>query len=278
MSTEEVLVAESTTVYGAAVAHSLLQSGYRVRALVEDLSHPAAERLRRRGALLAWCPALDATALREALDGIAIVCAGAYERVEPPHYTETSLQLVDAAVRAGVRHFIYSSYPAAHVRTGVPRFDSRHEVERFLQASGLRSTVLCPAWFMEQLLTEPFAGCLRRGVLPLAELDGHALQLIALDDAVRYVRIVLQQLDEFAGRRIVIASDELTAIEMAAVMARAAGRGFQVTSMPDAARSNELRVAAAAPHADVPALRRLHPDVDWHTLEGWARRRLGWGA
>lgn len=264
--------------YGAAVAHSLIQAGFAVRALVSDLAHPAAERLRRRGAQLAWCPSLDAGALREALGGVDIVCAGAFERVQTEHYTEQSLLLVDAAVRAGVKHFLYSSYPAAHVRTGVPRFDGRHEVERFLQASGLRSTVLCPAWFMEQLLSEPFAGCLRRGVLPLAELDGHSLQLIALDDAVRYVRIVMKQLGDFARRRVVIASDELTAIEMAAVLARTAGRAIQVTSMPDAARANELRVAAAAPHADVAALRRVHPEVDWHTLEGWTRRRLSWNA
>lgn len=277
MSTEQVLVAAATTVYGAAIAHSLLQAGMPVRALVSDLAHPAAERLRRRGARLAWCPASDGAALHEALDGIAVVCAGAYERAQAERHTEQELALIEAASRSGIRHFIYSSHPAAHVRTGVPQFDSRHEVERYLHASGLRSTVLCPALFMEQLLFEPLAGSLRRGLLPLAELSGQSLQLIAQDDAVRFARIVLARLDQYAGRRIIIASDQLTAIEMAAVLARTAGRAIQVTSMPDAARANELRVAAAAPRADVAALRRLHPEVNWHTLEGWARR-LSWGA
>jgi hypothetical protein len=85
----------------------------------------------------------------------------------------------------------------------------------------------------------------------------------------------------FAGRRIDLASQWRTPTQIAAAIAAATGR-------PIAAREVALEVAAGySPDlatmfryfqevgltVDIDALHRDHPQVEWHTFEGWAASR-----
>jgi uncharacterized protein YbjT (DUF2867 family) len=278
----DVLVVGSTGRQGNAVAHALLLGGHNVRALTRNLAHPAANALRLRGARLAWANLDDAARMSDVVSGMDAVFA-----VTTPYDSGTDtetrhgLLLAELAQRHGVQHFVYSSSVGSDRLTGVPAFDSKHEVEKFLVASGIPHTVVSPAFFMENLLMQRWVEPLRNGELSLPLTPGRKLQQIAVADIGRFVRVVIERPDSFIGRRVSIASDELTPIEMAASLARILGQSIRHV-VPDPAELAARDPAMAAMYewldrssggADVVALRRDSPEVNWHTLDGWARRQ-----
>jgi uncharacterized protein YbjT (DUF2867 family) len=278
----EVLVVGATGRQGNAVARALLRGGHNVRALTRNLADPAADALRLRGARLAWANLDDERRISEVMAGVDAVFA-----MTTPYDAGTAaetrhgLQLADLAKRNGVGHFLYSSSVGSAQRTGVPTFDSKHEVEQYLKAAGLPFTVLSPAFFMENLLTPRWLSFLQRGELPLPLPGGQKLQQIAVADIGRFARVVLEHPETFLGRRVSIASDELTPIEMAATLARVSGQAIR-HARPDPALLRERSANTAAMYewldrngaaSDVVALRRTWPEVNWHTLDGWASRQ-----
>jgi uncharacterized protein YbjT (DUF2867 family) len=277
----EVLVVGATGRQGSVVARALLRAGFGVRALTRTLSHPAAESLRLRGARLAWTDLDDERGVAEAMKGVGAVFAvtsafGCGPAVE----VRRGLALARLARELGVGHFIYSSTAAAERPTGVPHHDSKHEIERHLRASVVAHTVVSPAFFMDNLAAGWWAELLRRGLLPLPLGAREKLQQTALVDLGAFVRLVLGRREEFAGRRVAIASDELTPTEMAAILARTLRRPLQHVDPEDLVEPHGRPppetfdcIRPAGARADVVALRRDYPEVNWHTLDGWAGRQ-----
>ena len=84
------------------------------------------------------------------------------------HETAQGLTITEAAQAAGVAHLIYSSVASANRATGIPHFDSKYEVEKHLQASGVPYTIVAPVYFMENLLEPWLVPGLRQGKLAMA--------------------------------------------------------------------------------------------------------------
>lgn len=66
--------------------------------------------------------------------------------------------IIDAAKRASVKHFIYTSMGGCTKEagpwrrrggTGIPQFESKRRIEEHLKESGLPYTILRPAFFMD---------------------------------------------------------------------------------------------------------------------------------
>lgn len=63
-----------------------------------------------------------------------------------------SKAFADAAKRAGVEHFVYSSVLYARLGTGVPQFESKREIEDYIRPLGFRKlSIIRPASFMTNL-------------------------------------------------------------------------------------------------------------------------------
>jgi uncharacterized protein YbjT (DUF2867 family) len=277
-----VLVVGATGQQGSAVVRALLQGGHNVRAMTRNLAHPVADSLRLRGARLAWADLNDERRLGEAMNGVDAVFALTTPRDHGTAMeTRQGLRLAELAQQKQVSHFVYSSLVGASALTGVPHFDSKHEVELFLKALGVPHTVISPAFFMDNLVSPSWLRHLQQGTLSLPLSSSRKLQQLAIADVGRFVRVVMEQRDRFVGQRVSIASDELTPIEMAATLARIIGQRVQHVA-PDPAQLRARSAALAAMYewldrnggnADVTALRREFPEVNWHTLDGWAKRQ-----
>lgn len=276
MAKLDVLVVGSTGRQGSAVTRALLQTGHRVRALTRSLANPMADTLRQRGARLAWADLDDRPRIEEAAAGTDAIFA---VTTSSPADQATELRhgrmLAEIAGSAGM-HMVYSSFPASAGGLELPQMATKAAIEAHMRECGVAYTLVCPAFFMDDLLRDPWLAGLQAGRLPLPLEEGSKLQQTARVDLGRFVRLVMERRDEFLGRRVCIASDEMTPVEMAASLARVIGHAvLHDASGADAADVPALdrAVIANGGCADVAALRHDFPEVNWHTLDGWARRQ-----
>jgi uncharacterized protein YbjT (DUF2867 family) len=277
-----ILVTGATGQQGGALARHLRHHGYHVIALTRRVDSPAAQALAALGVELAVGDFDDPASLEAAARRADTLFAmatpfGAGLEAEVRH----GMNLVDAARRAGTRHFIYSSVAGADRHTGIPHFDSKHEVERYLRRSNLPYTIVGPTFFMENFTGPMFREGLEAGVLTLGLLPTHGLQLVALEDLARFITRVVSDPEDFYGERIDVASDEVTGQQAADLLSYVSGHRVHYQQVPlellrerneDLARMFEW-LDRVGYHADILTLRHEYPEVRWHTFEEWARVR-----
>jgi uncharacterized protein YbjT (DUF2867 family) len=259
-----------------------LTRGHQVRALTRNSASPAANRLREQGVEIAVGDFTDHDSLVRAARGTDAVYAMStpFEQGAEKE-TAQGMTLTDAAKAAGVAHLIYSSVASANRATGIPHFDSKYEVEKHIQASGVPCTIVAPVYFMENLLQPWILSGLRQGKLAMALPARRSLQQIAVADIGAFVAAVIERGDTVFGRRFDIAGDELTGEEAAAILSKVTGREVRYEGFPpDVLRAQSEDMAlmfewfdSTGYAADIKSLRRDFPEVKWHTFEEWARKQ-----
>ncbi|MGW3464552.1 NmrA/HSCARG family protein [Streptomyces olivaceoviridis] len=274
-----IAVTGATGAQGGATARALLAAGHQVRALTRRPGSPAAEALRGLGAEVRHADFDDPGSLAAALAG-----ADALFAVTTPFGTDTRTEvrqgtaLVDAAAGARLGHVVLTSAAHADRGTGVPHFESKWAVEQHLRASGLPWTVIAPAAFMDNYASGWTLDGLRTGVFAWPMPADRPLTLIPATDIGAFAALALQRRDDFAGRRVDIASDACTPARIAAVLSTALARPIAHAQPPLAqVRTHSPDLAAMFAYftdtgldVDVTGLRRAHPEIAWHTFADWA--------
>ena len=133
----KVLVTGATGQQGGAVACHLLDTGWNIRALTRSPDKPEAVKLRKAGAEIVKGDLDDRESMAGALNGTY----GVFSVQQPwEHGTAKEIAqgktLADAASSAGVEHLVFSSVGSAHRNTGIPHFESKWEIEKYLEDSG----------------------------------------------------------------------------------------------------------------------------------------------
>lgn len=282
MSKLKVLVTGSAGQQGGAVARALLARGHDVLALTRKPDGPGAQALRALGAKIVTGsfdePGTITTAAREA-DAVY----GMSTPYEAGNEAETrqGLALVETVKAAGSRHFLFSSVASADRKTGIPHFDSKAVVETALRASGVPYTILAPVFFMENLLSPWLLPGLQQGNFSMPVPAGRKLQQVALADHAGLAVKVFENRGAFLGRRLDVASVEVSGSDAAAILTRVTGRPIAYVEQPieqvrawsaDAATMYEWFVSTGY-SADIAGLRREHPEGGWHSLEQWAEQQ-----
>jgi uncharacterized protein YbjT (DUF2867 family) len=277
-----ILVTGATGRQGSALARQLLYQGYRVVAFTRYPDSPAAQALAELGAELAQGDWEDPASIEAAARKVDTVFAMTtpYEAGIDAEVRQ-GMNLVDAARRAGVRHFIYSSVAAAAQLTGVPHFDSKHEVERYLLRSNLPYTIVGPTFFMENFSGPEIREGLESGVLRLALSPTRGLKMVALENLARLLVYIIASHEDFYGERIEVASDEVTMLQAADLLSYVSGHRVHYQELPLAlvrAQSEDKALMyewldRVGYQTDILTLRHEYPLVGWHTFEEWARNR-----
>jgi uncharacterized protein YbjT (DUF2867 family) len=275
-----VLVTGATGKQGGAVARALLARGHQVRAMTRDAESDAAQRLAGRGATPVRADFRDRAGLVAAMQGTdAVFAMTTFMEEGVDAEMQQGKALIDAALAAGVPYIVYTSVASADQKTGIPHFDSKYEVEKLLQTSGLAYAVVAPVYFMENVYIPQVLAGLREGVYAAPLPGDRQLEQIAAEDIGRFATMVIEERERFAGQRIDIASDELDGNEQAAILSEVLGRAIRYQEIPlEAIRQQSEELALmyewfdrVGYDADILALRETHPDIGWHTFEDWAR-------
>lgn len=283
MDERVILVTGATGQQGGAVARHLLADGWSIRALVRDMNKDSAKALAAQGIELVAGDLNDRVSLDAALRGVYGVFSVQNFWLPDVGFEgeiRQGRQLADAAVDAGVTHFVYSSVGAADRGQGQKHFESKWQIEQHIHSLDLPATIIRPVAFMDNYnWTRPQ---ISNGEFQSWGLRADkTLQLIAVDDIGAFVALVFAGPQEFIGRTVELAGDELTEGQIAATFGRVIGRPVTVTfpAMPEDFTPTEEQMAMGAFFngegytADIAALRRHYPGL--RTLEQYLRE-TGW--
>lgn len=200
--------------------------------------------------------------------------------------------LIDGALDAGVKHFVYSSVERGGDEkswdnpTPIPHFQSKKEIEQHLRSAAeakgnlMGWTILRPVAFMDNLApgmpTKVFLSAMRNH---LGEND-KSLQWVATHDIGVFAAKAFADPDGWNHRAVGLAGDELTVEELSRSFARATGYPAPITygflGSVLTYTVNEMRLMIGwfgtdGYKADVEACRREHPGM--LTMEQWLMKK-----
>jgi uncharacterized protein YbjT (DUF2867 family) len=277
------VVTGSTGKQGGAVARGLLERGHKVRAVTRDPNSSQAKLLANAGATLVAASLEDTAAIMKALEGATSLFAMTTPFGGTDAETRQGVAAAAAAKAAGV-HLVFTSVGSANRQTGIPHFDSKYEVEKYIAKVRVRATILAPVSFMENLYFAKEQ--LAKGIYAAALPPTRALAQVAVVDIGAVAVRLLEGAGRFTGKRFDLASDELTGNDALAILSRVTGRPFDYYPIPldvirqrmgeDAAKMYDWldRVGYTVDRA---ALRREFPDLAFHDFESWAKTQ-DWNA
>lgn len=264
-----VLVLGATGQQGGAVARHLLKAGWPVRALTRDPDKPAARVLADQGAQLVAGDLGNAESLRAAVAGVAgVFCVTQYFGAGYEGEVAQGRLMVDVAAQAGVEHFVFSSVGSAHRNTGISHFDSKYEIEQHLARSSVPYTVLRPVFLMENW--EGARHAIMNGSLVTPLSPERPLQQVSVEDIGAFTLLAMSRPDQWVGRSVDLAGDELSMAQSAEVFARVLQRpvGVQRISWDDfrEQQGEEMYVMnrwfeTTGYEADVTRLREIRPQM-----------------
>ena len=280
-----VLVTGATGRQGGAVVGHMLAQGWKLRALVRDPGVAAAKALADRGVEVVRGNLEDPGSLEKAVRGMqGVYSVQDFWAVGARREVQQGKNLADAARRAGVEHFVYSSVGGAERNSGIDHWESKWEIEKHIRQLGLPATILRPAAFMENYYIDQVEiGILKGKLLDPIRAD-KPYQTIAADDIGAFAALAFVRPMDFIGLELEIAGSELTNPQAAQVFSRVLGKPVRFQKLPLPLVRLVLGKEsyqmfrwfnADGFKADIPELRRRYPEIHLHTLEEWLRAE-GW--
>jgi uncharacterized protein YbjT (DUF2867 family) len=148
-----IAIVGATGSLGRELTRQLLASGHHVVAVTRNPAKAAA--LATLGAEVRHGDLADGPSLGRAIHGADVVVAAAHSLLGRGRQASARIDdgghraLIDAARAAGVGRFVYTSVYGVTATHPVAFWRRKHSIERYLEASGLRHTILRPTAFME---------------------------------------------------------------------------------------------------------------------------------
>ncbi|WP_294358399.1 NmrA/HSCARG family protein [uncultured Sphingomonas sp.] len=273
MTDRIILVTGATGAQGGATVDALLDTGFRVRALVRDPSAPGPSALAARGVELCKGNFDDPESLAAAADG----AWGVFSVQLPPtpgdleSEVRTGRHLIEAARQAGVEMFVHTSVARAGDQTQFVDWDAgrwwpdywngKSGVNDLVRQAGFPHwVILKPAFMMDNFIPPKVAYMFpgfARGAIETAMKPDTRLDLIAAADIGRFAAAALADPARFDGREIDLAAESLTMTQVAEVLSAVSGKPVVARSMKGA----DARAAGVMPG--------LVESQQWANVEGY---------
>lgn len=229
-----VAVFGATGTSGGAAMRHLIAAGFHVRAVTRNPDSDAARHAASVGAVLVAGDLNDRASIRNAMQGadaVYYVGTSAENRWDVGQAVQ-GINAVDAAIELGISHFVFQSALTADAR-GVLLMGSKRAIEERLAELPLRTTILRPGFFMENLL---------RFFVPF-EKDGELVVaipippdkengLIAAEDIGKAAAAVISDPERYAGAEIKLVSDVASPSQMTRILGEELGCRARTVHIP----------------------------------------------
>jgi len=230
MAAKKVLVVFGATgVQGGSVAKAFLgdaklKDSWKIRGITRDVTKASAKALESLGAETVAADLNDASTLKNAMkDAYAVFAVTNYWE---SHSAEVEIKqgkaMADAAKKAGVQHYVWSSLLnitklSGGKLTGVTHFDSKATVEEYVREIGLPASFFLPGFYMSNLPGGMFRQAPPNNdwtlALPIPSSSPVPL-LNTAGDTGKFVKGILLNKEKSLGKRIYGATDYYTLDEI----------------------------------------------------------------
>ena len=275
----KILVTGATGQQGGSLARLLIQKKHKVYALTRNTQSAAAQGLRNKGANIVKGDLDDSDSLKRAVKDVeSVFLMGTPFEDGTEGEIRRGKLMVDIAKENNIEHLVYSSVANADKNTGIPHFESKYKVEQHIKNLGIPHTIIGPTFFMENLLGPG----LEQGQLALPLSPSITLQQSALENIAEFSALVLERRKPFLGKRIDIASDEVTGEQAAEILSDVLEHKIKYVPVPleqvyqaneDMARMYEWYEKVGT-GIDITSLHQEYPEVNWLTFKAWAGSKL----
>lgn len=207
-----MLIVGATGVLGSAASKHFLQKKFSVKAFARNKGKAAA--LEKAGAGIFVGDITNTSSITEGCKDIDVVIATLHGMLSRGKNKSQLVDdrghknLIDAAVKAGAKHFIYSSVFGAAKDHPIDFFRTKYAIEQYLINSGLHYTILrLPAfmeWHVHNLLGKSI---IEKGKTIIFGKGNNPTNFIAVDDIVQVLGLVLTS-TEYYNQIISLAGPE----------------------------------------------------------------------
>ncbi|KAH7081729.1 hypothetical protein BKA63DRAFT_504488 [Paraphoma chrysanthemicola] len=296
--TKTVLVVPGTGEQGRAATQEFLQRGYSVRILARNSSSDAAEKARSTGALVYVGDLGSIDTLAGAFDGVdavflALPAGGDHDEIA---YATNVLKV---AREKNVQHLVFTSVARTGDHESFPGWDpngtmgwywkNKHEAEEMVRAAGFPFwTILRPTYFYTNfgrpMVDWMWPGLVDKHELQVAFNPDTKLDFIHTSDIAAVAEAAISSPSAFSGKELALASESLTAAQMAEKLSIISGETVTVRYLSDSELKKQLGDLIASSQIWT---RDVGYDVNVDTvsqlisrstpmLEALNKERLGW--
>jgi uncharacterized protein YbjT (DUF2867 family) len=204
-----IAVCGATGRQGGAVARSLLEDGWKVRALTRQPDRPEATTLAALGCEVVQADMEDVESLRRVFEGAYGVFSVQNGLVSG--FDREVIQgrnVADVASEVGVAHLVYASAGTGERGTGIASWEAKLDIEDHMTRSGLAVTSLRPEAFME-LMTDksyyPAVGTWR--IWPRVSGEDKGIAWLAVEDVGVVAASVFGRPESYIGKSLTLVAD-----------------------------------------------------------------------
>lgn len=227
------VVTGATGRQGSAVVHHLIKHGAKVKALTRSPQSEKAKRLAALGAEVVAGDMGKLDSLRNLFEG----ASGVYS-VQNPYTSSFAAEVqqgknvADAAKAAGVAHIVQASAGIGK-KTGIPSWDSKLQIQEYIQSLGLPLTVLRPMTFMELITDQGFYPSISTfHLMPKLLGADKKVPWIAVDDLGAIAARVFADPGKYIGQDLKLTSELKTINEVRAIYQEVLGKKAPHFPMP----------------------------------------------
>jgi uncharacterized protein YbjT (DUF2867 family) len=222
---------------GRVVVRHFLQKGQPLKALVRNAAK--ATDLQSKGVETVVGDLTDVASIKTALQDVDIVVTAAHGMLGKGKNSSAKIDdeahrhLIDAAVAAGVKQFIYLSAYGAAPNSPIDFFRTKYKIEQYLIKSGLTYTILRPAAFMEWHMHNTLGDAIiRKGKAFILGKGENKTNFIAAEDVAQVIVTAIKN-PLFYNKQIELAGPEnLTKKEVANLYFKHLGKAPNIMTIP----------------------------------------------
>jgi len=282
MTQETILITGAAGSVGSTAREAiriLLERGHRVRALVRKLDERA-EALRAMGAEIAIADLLDIIAVRNAMQGCAVVY---FTMSISPSYLEAATNVAVTAKSLGVKAFVNLSQMTLSqmsdtATTSSPQQKQHWLAEQMLRWSGLPVVYLRPtAFFDGMFLVQGAKGIRENDAIMLPFANGKTSPIAGADVGAAAAEVLANPAPHIGKVYELTGPASLTLSEIAHEFSTALGRAIRYVNVPPAVWEAKLHEAQLPAHltAHLVTMAELHRDNRYDRMTDTFQQLVG---
>jgi uncharacterized protein YbjT (DUF2867 family) len=241
------LVVGATGLVGQQIALGLNKKGRNVRAMVRGgRNHEKAKPLISAAIEIVDADLTKPETLASTCTGIdTIVCTA----TSMPHGSNDGLRrvdrdgilaLIECAERAGVRHFIYTSY-SGNIREDSPLETAKRDCENRLLSSRMRATILRPSYFTEVWLSPALGFDSANGRARICGSGEAKISYISFNDVAAFAVAAAGKPPDKSAVLEMGGPEALSQLDVIRIFEKTLGKKFDVDQVPLAALAEQHR-------------------------------------